>query len=80
MHPLEAERLSMVCSTCAQMTTSGHLSCPRHRVAVVGPTGTTQYVDADTAKNMARKDTVGKAVNTLAWLFGTSQEPESKKE
>lgn len=80
MHPLEAERLSMVCSDCAQMTTSGHLSCPKHRIAVVGPTGTTQYVDADTAKHMARKDTVGKAVNTFVQLFGTSQQPESKKE
>jgi len=80
MHPLEAERRSMVCSACAQMTISGHLSCPKHRKAVVGPGGTTQYIDAETAKNMARKDTVGKAVNALAWLFGTSQQPESKKE
>ena len=80
MHPLEAERRSMVCSTCAQMTTSGHLSCPRHRKAVIGSTGTAQYVDADTAKNMARKDTVGKAINAFFWLLGTSQQPESKEE
>jgi len=80
MHPLEAERRSMVCSACAQMTISGHLSCPKHRKAVVGPGGTTQYIDAETAKKMAREDTVVKAVNTLAWLFGTSQQPESKKE
>lgn len=79
MDPLEAERLSMVCSACAQMTSSGFLSCPRHRIAVVGPDGTTQYVDKETAKNMARKDTVGKAVNTFVWLFGKSQQPESKK-
>jgi hypothetical protein len=80
MHPLEAERLAMVCSTCAQMTISGHLSCPKHRKAVVGPDGTTQYIDAETAKNIARKDTVGKAVNTFMRLFGTTQQPESKTE
>lgn len=80
LDPLEAERLSMVCSDCARMTTSGHLSCPRHRAAVVGPDGTTQYVDKEAAKNMTRKDTVGKAVNTFFWLFGTSQQPESKEE
>ena len=79
LDPLEAERLSMVCSDCAQMTTSGHLSCPRHRIAVVKPTGTTQYVDKDTAKSMARKNAVGKAVHTLAWLFGAPQETESKE-
>ena len=80
MHPLEAERRSMVCSACAQMTISGHLSCPKHRKAVVGPDGTTQYIDAETAKNIARKDTVGKAVNTFMRLFGTTQQPESKTE
>ncbi len=80
MHPLEAERRSMVCSACAQMTISGHLSCPKHRKAVVGPDGTTQYIDAETAKNMARKDTVGKAVNTFMRLLGTTQQPESTRE
>lgn len=80
MHPLEAERLSMVCSACVQMTISGHLSCPKHRAAVVGPDGTTQYVDKETSKNMTRKDTVGKAINAFFWLFGTSQQPESKEE
>lgn len=79
MDPLEAERLSIVCTDCAQMSTSGHLCCPRHRKAMVMPDGTTQYVDPDAAKSMARQNTMAKAWHAVTWLLAEPENPQEQK-
>jgi hypothetical protein len=79
MDPLEAERLSIVCSDCCQMTSSGHLCCPRHRKAMATPDGETVYLDPDAAKSMARQNTIAKALNVVTWLFAEPQNPQKDK-
>lgn len=79
MDPLEAERLSLVCTECAQMSTSGHLCCPRHRKTAVTPDGTTQYIDPDTAKSMARQNTIAKALHTVTWLLAETPHTQEHK-
>jgi hypothetical protein len=79
MDPLEAERLSLICPDCARMSTSGRLCCPRHRKAVVMRDGATQYLDPDTAKSMARQDTIAKALHVVTWLFAEPQNPQEHK-
>jgi len=79
MDPLEAERLSIVCTDCARMSVSGHLCCPRHRKAMVMPDGTTQYIDPDTAKSMSRQNTMAKALHAATWLFTEPQNPQEPK-
>ena len=74
MDPLHAERLSLVCSECAKVSTSGYLCCPRHCKPTAGSDGTTHYVDSETALKMARQDVVGKAFRAVMWLFGQPEE------
>lgn len=79
MDPLHAERLSLVCSECAKISTSGYLCCPRHCAPTVGPDGSTHYVDSETAQKMARQDVVGKALRAVTWLFGDPRDPQDQQ-
>jgi hypothetical protein len=79
MDPLEAERLSLICTDCAQMSTSGHLCCPRHRKAMADPDGKTVYLDPDAAKSMARQKTIAKALDVVTWLFAEPQDAQEHK-
>lgn len=75
---LQAERLSLVCSDCARMTTSGHLCCPRHATPLTAEDGTIQYIDPDTAKSASRQSTIVKALGVFQYLFGDPQNPQKQ--
>jgi len=79
---LDAERLSLVCSDCGKITTSGLLCCPRHYVAVVKPDGTTTYLDQEQSEQLERQIATTMVLGPLFALFGeNSQQPlQSKKE
>lgn len=68
--PPDAERLSLVCSDCGKITTSGLLACPRHYTAVAGPDGKTIYLDPEEAKQLKRKETLSRSLGALKFLFG----------
>jgi hypothetical protein len=78
LSPFDAERLSLVCSDCAKMTSSGVLCCPRHYTAVTAADGSEQYVDRDGAVQLKRQRTIAKAFGLVRSLFGEEEEPPSQ--
>jgi len=74
----DAERLSYVCTDCAQITESGKLCCPKHYKAVSNPDGTKAYLSSEDIKDQKRDDCVQLAKNSIAMLFGSND--QSKEE
>lgn len=68
--PLEAERLSLICSDCGKVTTSGLLCCPRHYTVIERPAGKIIYLDPQEAKQLKRKETLARGQEILMLLFG----------
>lgn len=67
--PYDFFRLSLVCTDCAHMTTSGYLSCPKHYTMVTQTDGTTVYLGPAEAKELRRRNTIHTVKNVLLDLF-----------
>lgn len=79
--PSDAERLSLVCTDCARMTSSGVLCCPKHYTTVMAPDGSERYVDPDGAAQLRRQETVSKAFAVFLSLFQEDNtDPQPAKE
>ena len=72
---LDAERLSLVCTDCGQITSSGKLCCPKHYAIVTSPDGTKTYLDPEDVEKQERQKTVGTILGSLAVLF-SDESPE----
>jgi len=68
--PLDAERLSLVCSDCGKITVSGRLCCPKHYAAITNPDGTTVYLGPKDVQEQQRQSTVKMVLDSVASLFG----------
>jgi len=66
--PFDAERLSLVCSDCGKITTSGFLCCPRHYKDVPNPDGTVTYLGPEDAEEQARQNTAKAILSALGSL------------
>jgi len=82
----DAERLSLVCSDCAKITTSGLLCCPKHYVKLTGADGQEIYLDREQACRLDRQRTAAMVLGFLAGVFGDrnhqprADQQESKKD
>lgn len=70
----DAERLSLTCSDCGRITVSGSLRCPKHYSEMIAPDGTSIYIDAEHAKEMKRRNTVGRTLAFIDSLFGEDRQ------
>jgi hypothetical protein len=72
---LDAERLSLTCTECGKITTSGYLCCPKHREENGHkPNGEPIYIDTEHAKQIQRQDTMKLALGIVHSLFGQNQQ------
>jgi RNA polymerase subunit RPABC4/transcription elongation factor Spt4 len=76
--PFDAERLSLVCTDCARITSSGRLCCPRHYTMAVNPDGTTVYIDPEEALKQKRQQTATTIITGLAGLFAQETPKQDK--
>ncbi|MFC1783560.1 hypothetical protein ACFL02_08240 [Planctomycetota bacterium] len=74
----DAQRLSMVCTVCAKMTSSGRLCCPRHYTEVSNPDGSKSVLDPKQAEAESRKQIVKTILYSLALPFLEEDQPSTK--
>jgi len=72
--PFDAARLSLVCSDCGKITSSGRLCCPKHYTAVANPDGTTTYLGPEETNQRQRQDTMRMILGPIIALFGENSE------
>lgn len=75
LDPLEADRLSLVCTDCAKMTVSGTLCCPKHYVAIDNGTNQTLYLDPDEQARESQKKLVQTILLPFRGILGDSNPP-----
>ena len=73
---IEAERQSLVCTECAQLTVSGILCCPRHYAAIGDENGNIVYLGPDEQTQQKRNDTIQKILMPFAALFTEPNKPQ----
>jgi len=78
INQFDAERSSLVCTDCAQVTKSGELCCPKHYKAVSSSDGTKTYLSSEDIKEQKREDTKQIANNTFAMLFGSNNQSKEQ--
>lgn len=67
--PFDAERLSLVCTDCGKVTTSGLLCCPKHYTAVTNPDGTIAYLGPEELRETKMRDTFRMILSPIVSLF-----------
>jgi hypothetical protein len=75
--PQTADRLSLICTDCAALTASGHLCCPKHRVAVSSPDGKPIYFGPDDIEAQRKHDVMNKVWVPFMFLFGKDPQQPS---
>lgn len=73
---IDAERLSWVCSDCAQLTISGVLCCPQHYATIVDTNGNAIYLGPDEQLKQSRKELIQKILVPLSTLFMEPNQPQ----
>jgi hypothetical protein len=73
MNLLDAERLSLVCSDCAKITTLGNLVCPKHCVPMQISQNQMVYIDPQTIEEREKNKPVKIIFQALVWLFTEEQ-------
>ena len=78
----DAERLSLVCSECGKITSSGQLCCPKHYVALTDPDGTTSYLSQEQVIEEKKNSIVRSVLGSLAMLLGedVQEQPQANQE
>jgi hypothetical protein len=72
----DAARLSLVCSDCGKITSSGLLCCPKHYAAEANPDGTTTYLGPQEINRRQQQDTVRMILGPITSLLGkNAQDP-----